>query len=65
MRVLNEMDIYEVAGVKQELGSDRAKLAVRSHHIFTDRVELEFAGNKITVMARDLRNAVANAINHG
>lgn len=63
MKVISEIEVYEVNDVEQK-GIDTPSLLVKSHWNYDDRVVLEYKEMRFTVIARDLLNAIANATRH-
>lgn len=65
--VKSEVTIYEVNLQERDANGvnvwNGPRLQVRSHRIYDDRVVLVYGDMSITVMARDLVAAVANAQN--
>lgn len=62
IKVSNEVQVYEVNG-KETPAVDCPKISVHSHWNETAKVTLEIEGKKLTVLARDLGAAIANATN--
>jgi len=62
IKVENEIKIYEVDG-KDSIAIDGPVLRVQSHWNERDKVVLIIDGKKLTVVARDLDAAIANAAN--
>ena len=63
IKVTNEISIYEVEGKALETTIGDPKLKINSHWNNPDRVEMEFDGKKITILARELKVAIDNATN--
>lgn len=64
IEVTNRVKIYEVNGQEENVAKDD-HLIVSSHWNEPSKVELVIAGDKITVVAKDLRAAIDNATNSG
>lgn len=62
IKVANEITLYETDG-KETSGCPLPIMIVRSHWNRNTLVVLEIAGERVTVCARDLLAAVANATN--
>ena len=60
MKVINEIEVYEVDGDK-EATCDPVK--IKSHWVFEDRVILIIGGHEYTVSADDMKRAIDNATN--
>lgn len=61
MKVSCEVNIYEENG--KDACLEDQKLSVRSHWNCSDRVVLEYKGINITVLAEELKKAIANSSN--
>jgi hypothetical protein len=64
MKVINEIEIREINGNEVNANSRKVIRISSTESIFqTDKVVLEVAGNKYTVLACELEAAVKNASN--
>jgi hypothetical protein len=61
IKVANEITVYEENGTETKV--PMPTLSVLSHWNRDSLVVLEIAGQKISVSARDLQAAIANAVN--
>lgn len=64
MSVTSHVRIYEINGESDKIPWDNNTLKVHSHWNMNDRVELEYNGVKLVVMADDLMRAIQNGTNH-
>lgn len=64
IKVQNTVTVYEVDG-KEIGGINGPTLSVKSHWLRPSLVVLEVDGKALTVVADDLRAAIANATNSG
>lgn len=62
MKVKNEIQIHTLNGTNTKVG-DNKNLLVENVWNAKKLISLEFEGNKISVLAEDLRRAIDNSIN--
>lgn len=64
MKVINEIQIYELNGVElQGLAKEKDHIKVESHWNRSSFVVINYSGTKFTVLASELRKAIDNATN--
>ena len=62
INVTCEVKIYEIDGVQN---NNNNKISIHSHALHNDRIVIDFCGEKLTVIARDLGRAIQNVTNTG
>ena len=64
MKVINEINIYEIDEVEVKSIENETQLSIKSHWNYGDRIILKGLDNKeITVIASELIRAINNATN--
>lgn len=64
MTVINEIKPLEIDGKSTTETSEKRRLVVTSHHVYSDRVFVQLGEHSVLVVADHLIRAVNNATNH-